>query len=209
MRLSNGDVLMSWPLKKHVISAGWWYNSGILHRAIDFGDTPVGTPVYAAEDGMVSICYHWNGKVTQGNTNSYGNMVKLSHDAYKGGSLETLYAHLSKIVVTKGQKVKEGDLIGYSGQTGNCYGPHLHFEVRYKYQRVHPLNWLDDDFTSKVPQNRLGSYVSVKRESVPTANRTMQLLTIGPVSSGDAMKFYDLANELGLVSTGLYKAEYQ
>lgn len=131
MILHNGDVLFGWPLQSHVITAGWFYNDGSLHRALDFR-AAVGTPVYAAEAGTVAIAYHWNGKRTSGDTNSYGNMVKLKHATYKYGTLETLYAHLNKIVVKQGQQVQEGQLIGYSGDTGNCYGAHLHFEVRWK-----------------------------------------------------------------------------
>ena len=136
------------------------YNDGSLHRALDFR-AAVGTPVYAAEDGTVSTAHHWTGKRTQGDTNSYGNMIKLRHDTYKYGNLETLYAHLSKIVVHQGEHVKEGQIIGYSGDTGNCYGAHLHFEVRYKNRRVHPLNWLDADFAAASTAVRLGGYQSV------------------------------------------------
>lgn len=71
-------------------------------------------------DGTVETAYHWNGRRTQGDTNSYGNMVKLRHADYRGGRLETLYAHLSKLCVAQGETVYEGQLIGYSGDTGNC-----------------------------------------------------------------------------------------
>ena len=71
MILHNGDVLFGWPLQSHVITAGWFYNDGSLHRALDFR-AAVGTPVYAAADGTVETAYHWNGRRTQGDTNSYG-----------------------------------------------------------------------------------------------------------------------------------------
>ena len=161
MRLSNGDVLLRWPLAQHIITAGWIYNDGSLHRALDFR-AAVGTPVYAAEAGTVAIAYHWNGKRTSGDTNSYGNMVKLKHATYKYGTLETLYAHLNKIVVKQGQQVQEGQLIGYSGDTGNCHGAHLHFEVRWKGQRTNPLNWLDADFSTASSAVKLGSYSSIQ-----------------------------------------------
>ena len=154
MRLENEDVLLHWPLAQHIITAGWLYNDGSLHRALDFR-AAVGTPVYAAEGGTVETAYRWNGKRTQGDTNSYGNMVKLRHATYKYGTLETLYAHLSKLCVTQGQQVQEGQLIGYSGDTGNCYGAHLHFEVRWKGQRTNPLNWLDADFETASSAVRL------------------------------------------------------
>ena len=208
MILHNGDVLFGWPLQSHVITAGWFYNDGSLHRALDFR-AAVGTPVYAAADGTVETAYRWNGRRTQGDTNSYGNMVKLRHATYKYGTLETLYAHLSKLCVTQGQQVQEGQLIGYSGDTGNCYGAHLHFEVRYKNRRVHPLNWLDADFAAASTAVRLGSYQSVAR---PAAEKTqpvqMQTVTVGPISNGDAARLYALCGALGLVESGLYHAAY-
>ena len=190
MILHNGDVLFGWPLQSHVITAGWFYNDGSLHRALDFR-AAVGTPVYAAADGTVETAYRWNGRRTQGDTNSYGNMLKLRHADYRGGRLETLYAHLSKLCVAQGETVYEGQLIGYSGDTGNCYGAHLHFEVRYK------------------TAVRLGGYQSVAR---PAAEKTqpvqMQTVTVGPISNGDAARLYALCGDLGLVESGLYHAAY-
>ena len=165
--------------------------------------------MYAAADGTVETAYRWNGRRTQGDTNSYGNMLKLRHADYRGGRLETLYAHLSKLCVAQGETVYEGQLIGYSGDTGNCYGAHLHFEVRYKNRRVHPLNWLDADFAAASTAVRLGSYQSVAR---PAAEKTqpvqMQTVTVGPISNGDAARLYALCGGLGLVESGLYHAAY-
>ena len=179
MILHNGDVLFGWPLQSHVITAGWFYNDGSLHRALDFR-AAVGTPV-----------------------------LKLRHADYRGGRLETLYAHLSKLCVAQGETVYEGQLIGYSGDTGNCYGAHLHFEVRYKNRRVHPLNWLDADFAAASTAVRLGGYQSVAR---PAAEKTqpvqMQTVTVGPISNGDAARLYALCGDLGLVESGLYHAAY-
>ena len=194
MILQNGDVLFGWPLQSHVITAGWFYNDGSLHRALDFR-AAVGTPVYAAEAGTVETAYHWSGKRTQGDINSYGNMIKLRHTTYKYGTLETLYAHLSKLCVAQGEQVKEGQLIGYSGDTGNCYGAHLHFEVRWKGSRTNPLNWLDADFTTASVAVKLGSYSSVTApaQDKPATNACkLQTITIGPVSIGDAAQVYSL-----------------
>ena len=193
MILHNGDVLFGWPLQSHVITAGWFYNDGSLHRALDFR-AAVGTPVYAAADGTVETAYRWNGRRTQGDTNSYGNMLKLRHADYRGGRLETLYAHLSKLCVAQGETV---------------YEAHLHFEVRYKNRRVHPLNWLDADFAAASTAVRLGGYQSVAR---PAAEKTqpvqMQTVTVGPISNGDAARLYALCGDLGLVESGLYHAAY-
>lgn len=205
MRLSNGDVLLAWPLASHIITAGWTYNNGSAHNAIDLR-AAVGTPVYAAEDGTVDQTQLWDG-VTKTGMQSYGVMCRIRHADYKGGELSTRYGHLTELCVKRGDKVKEGQLIGYSGATGNCYGAHLHFEVIYKGRRCNPLNWMDSDFTVKEAAvgAHLGRYTSVERPK-PTAQ--MQRITIGPVSNGDAVTIYKQAQTLGLVDAGLYKAEY-
>ena len=161
MRLSNGEVLFSWPLATHTITAGWYYSDGSLHRAIDLR-AAVGTPVCAAEDGTVDWVQTWDGRSTSGDQ-SYGNLVRIRHADYNGGKLQTLYAHLKESKVKYGQAVKEGELIGYSGNTGNSTGPHLHFEVRLNGTRYNPLNWLDSDFDVASDSVRLGSFTSVVR----------------------------------------------
>ena len=208
MRLSNGDVLFAWPLAQHVITAGWTYNGGQAHNAIDLR-AALRTPVYAAEDGTVDQTQLWDG-VTKTGMQSYGVMCRIRHADYKGGELSTRYGHLTELCVKRGERVKEGQLIGYSGATGNCYGAHLHFEVIYKGARVNPLNWLDSDFTvsNAATGAHLGRYTSVERPKPDKPSAQMQRITIGPVSSGDAMAFYRLAEQRGLVSAGLYKSEY-
>lgn len=183
MRLSNGEVLFSWPLSSHVLTAGWYYSDGSLHRAIDF-EASVGTPVFAAEDGIVTSAYHWNGKVTSWDSNSYGNYVIIEHRDYKNKPLRTLYAHLDRMIVRVGDTVKEGSIIGYSGATGNVTGPHLHFEVRYNGIRVNPLNWLDSDFTCKYSYVRLGPYHSVETPASDSAERR-QIITVKNITRGD------------------------
>lgn len=202
MRLDNEEVLLHWPLDEHIITAGWLYNDGTLHRALDFR-AAVGTPVYAAEDGTVTLAYHWTGKRTQGDTNSYGNFIKLKHSRYHYGTLETLYAHLSKLCVAQGEIVREGQLIGYSGDTGNVYGAHLHFEVRYKGGRTNPLNWLSSDFKTASGAVRLGAYSSV---TAPAQQTKLQTLTIGPLSQGDADAIYTVCKARNI--TGLYKSAW-
>lgn len=146
MRLKNGEVCLNWPLENHILTQGYYYNDGSLHRALDMR-CMIGTPVFAAEDGTVEMVYRWNGKRTKNDTNSYGNMVKIKHAPWKGGMLETLYAHMNTTCVKVGDTVRAGDVIGYSGNTGYSFGAHLHFEVRYKGVRGNPLVWLDDDFS--------------------------------------------------------------
>lgn len=167
MRLSNGEVLLHWPLDLHVLTQGWYYNDGSLHQAIDMrtqNGTDYKRPVYAAEDGIVDQVQDWDGHTRTG-MQSYGNMVRIKHDPYKGKTLQTRYAHLSSYCVKVGQKVKEGELIGYSGVTGNVFGAHLHFEVILNGKRTNPLVWLDSDFTTasrKVFTYRAGEHAVEK-----------------------------------------------
>lgn len=201
MRLANGEVLLCWPLAQHIITAGWTYNDSGAHSAIDLR-AAVGTPVYAAEDGTVDGAQRWDGHTKTG-MQSYGNMLRLRHADYNGLALQTRYAHLSRLCVAAGDTVKAGQLIGYSGESGNCCGAHLHFEVLCGGARVHPLNWLDDDFACATDAVRahLGAYRSV---AAPAAAPALQRLSIGPVSSGDAMRFWALARQLAVP----YTAEY-
>lgn len=201
MRLNNGEVLLAWPLAEHTITAGWYYSDGSSHRAIDLR-AAVGTPVYAAEDGTVDWVQAWDGKSTTGNQ-SYGNLVRIRHADYNGAKLQTLYAHLNSYCVTEGQAVKEGELIGYSGSTGNVTGPHLHFEVRLSGTRRNPLNWLDDDFTCASSTVRLGSYTSVERPANAGAEKIGSQFVIGPVSSGDAETIRALCRKLDLYTQDL------
>lgn len=175
MRLPNGETLLHWPLAQHILTQGWTYNDSSAHNAIDLR-AAVGTPVYAAEDGTIDQRQVWDGKTKTG-MQSYGNMVRIRHAPHNGGSLHTRYGHLSKMLVAAGQAVKEGDLIGYSGESGNCFGAHLHFEVLYKGARTNPLNWLDGDFScaSATVQAHLGSYHSVVVPVEPPAAPAAQL----------------------------------
>lgn len=154
MRLSNGEVLLHWPLDLHVLTQGWYYNDGSLHQAIDLrtqNGTDYKRPVYAAEDGTVDQVQNWDGHTKTG-MQSYGNMIRIKHAPYKGKTLQTRYAHLSSYCVKVGQKVKEGELIGYSGVSGNVFGAHLHFEVILNGKRTNPLVWLDSNFTTSSRQ---------------------------------------------------------
>ncbi len=96
-----------------------------LHGAIDIG-CPKGTNIYAANDGTV---------VTSTYIGSYGNYVMIDH----GGNVYTLYAHMSQRLVSKGDKVTRGQVIGKVGSTGYSSGPHLHFEIRENGTYVDPL----------------------------------------------------------------------
>jgi murein DD-endopeptidase MepM/ murein hydrolase activator NlpD len=97
-----------------------------MHEGIDIG-AGYGAPVRAVANGTV-IHAGWMG--------GYGNLVVVDH----GGGLSTAYAHLSSIVAGGG--VSQGQVVGYIGCTGHCFGPHLHFEVRVNGSAVDPLGYL-------------------------------------------------------------------
>ena len=99
-----------------------------LHTGMDIG-APTGTTVVAANDGTV-IMSGWN--------NSYGYVIMIDH----GGGIVTVYAHNSKLLVSKGQKVTRGQSIAKSGSTGMSTGPHVHFEVRENGAYKNPRNYL-------------------------------------------------------------------
>lgn len=149
--MMNDNICMGWPLACHTITQGWYYNNGAKHNGIDLR-AAIGTPVFAAEDGVVKLLHVWNGIRTTGNTNSYGNMIKMKH----GRCMETLYAHLSKIEASLNQQVVKGQRIGLSGNTGNSFGAHLHFEVWKGGVRRNPLCFLDSDFS--VASNEVYTY---------------------------------------------------
>lgn len=103
------------------------YGTSRFHEGMDFA-ADIGTPVYATADGVVDWA-DWK--------STYGNLIELRH----GYNYTTRYAHLSKILVKKGQMVKRGDQIGLVGNTGKSTGPHLHYEVRLAGQPQNPVNY--------------------------------------------------------------------
>ena len=220
MRLSNGEVLLRWPLDIHVLTQGWYYNDGSLHQAVDLRtqiDNMYIRPVYAAEDGTVDQTQDWDGHTRTG-MQSYGNMVRIRHADYKSKTLQTRYGHLSSYCVKYGQRVKEGEIIGYSGVTGNVFGAHLHFEVILNGKRTNPLVWLDGEFTTASGQvftYRPGEHAVQLPERAASGAQTaqngtgkMQVITIGPVSQGDADAIFAVCQSRGLTDAGLYKSEW-
>jgi murein DD-endopeptidase MepM/ murein hydrolase activator NlpD len=104
------------------------YGTVRMHTGIDFG-ADSGTAIRAAADGVV-VSASWYG--------GYGNATIIDH----GGGLATLYGHQSSMGVSAGQKVTAGQTIGRVGCTGDCTGPHLHFETRVNGDPVNPANYL-------------------------------------------------------------------
>ena len=99
-----------------------------FHAGMDFS-AKRGTPIYATGDGVVERA--------DNTASGYGNHIVIRH----GYGYETLYAHLSKYKVKRGQKVKRGDVIGFVGSTGRSEAPHLHYEVHKNGEVVNPLNF--------------------------------------------------------------------
>jgi murein DD-endopeptidase MepM/ murein hydrolase activator NlpD len=96
--------------------SGKWWASG-NHTGLDFAAV-YGSPIRALADGRVTFAGWLNG--------AYGNAVKIAHS----GGIETMYAHMSRTAVRVGNILKQGEVIGYIGTTGNVTGPHVHVEVR-------------------------------------------------------------------------------
>ena len=121
---------------KYTLSSPFGYRSdpftsdAKMHTGVDLA-MKVGNPVYATGDAVVeTIEFDFFG---------YGNSVLLDH----GFGYKTRYAHLNSVSVIEGMKVKRGDRIGDVGQSGRASGPHLHYEVIYKGERVNPANYFD------------------------------------------------------------------
>ena len=118
---------LGWPTQG-VVTSRYGIRGDKRHDGLDIG-APAGTPITAAAAGAVVYAEH---------TRGYGKMVILRHDAH----LITVYAHCQKILVSKGNKVAQGQQIGTVGATGRASGPHLHFEVRVDRKARNPAFYL-------------------------------------------------------------------
>ena len=108
------------------------YKTRKLHAGMDFS-AKTGTPIYATGDGKIY-------KVRK-SRKGYGNHVIIDH----GYGYKTLYAHMTKYVVRRGQKIKRGEVIGYVGSTGTSVAPHLHYEVHKDGRKINPVNFYYND----------------------------------------------------------------
>jgi murein DD-endopeptidase MepM/ murein hydrolase activator NlpD len=131
------------PVKGTVLSS-FKYRGSRFHHGLDI-DLNIGDPVKAAFDGVV--------RYAQYNKGGFGNCVIIRH--YNG--LETYYAHFSKIKVRPYQRVSAGEVIGLGGCTGRCYGPHLHFEVRFYDTALDPAEIFDFENNTLKDENLLVS----------------------------------------------------
>lgn len=143
------------------ISSGFGYRMDPIlkvrrpHEGLDFS-LPKGTPIYATGDGVI--------KSVRRSPGGYGNHIDIDH----GFGYSTRYAHLSEFIVKKGQKIKRGELIGYSGNSGKSTAPHLHYEVRKDGKAQDPVHYFYKDIDAEeyeeilrlasLPTQALGSY---------------------------------------------------
>ena len=127
---STKKTLMKTPINGARLSSGFGMRRhpvlgySKMHKGLDFA-APTGTPIYAAGDGVVKKA---------GRLGAYGNYVRIRHRS----DLDTAYAHMSKISVKNGERVKQGQIIGYVGTTGRSTGPHLHYEILVSNKHVNP-----------------------------------------------------------------------
>ncbi|MCU4155906.1 M23 family metallopeptidase [Carboxylicivirga sp. A043] len=135
MPIANNDLKRTasgWGWRIHPI-----YKVKKFHEGMDFS-SPIGTDIYATADGKVT-------KITNQKT-GYGKRIEIDH----GFGYKTLYAHLDKFNVKRGQKVKRGDVIGFVGNTGGSTAPHLHYEVHVKGKKVNPQHYyFKEDLTAE------------------------------------------------------------
>ncbi|AXT52644.1 M23 family peptidase [Aquimarina sp. BL5] len=127
-------------LKRMASGYGWrsdpFTKARKFHYGMDFS-AATGTPIYASGNGVVTRA--------DANSTGYGKHVRIDH----GFNYVSLYAHLNKYNVKKGQKVKRGDVIGYVGSTGRSVAPHLHYEIFKDGERINPRNFYYGSLTSE------------------------------------------------------------
>jgi peptidoglycan DL-endopeptidase CwlO len=125
VRAGSGQLI--WPVNGPIASP-FGMRWGRLHAGVDIA-VPTGTPIRAADSGKV-VLMGWVG--------GYGNYTCIAH----AGGLSTCYGHQSRFGTSDGATVSKGQVIGYVGCTGHCFGPHVHFETRVGGTPVNPMNYL-------------------------------------------------------------------
>lgn len=133
------------PVAFAQVSSGFGYRNGRLHQGVDYA-APTGTPIRAARDGNVAF---------SGWQEGYGQLIVLDH----GQGMQTRYGHCSRLAVSSGQRVRQGAIIGFVGNTGRSTGPHLHFEVLSNGVARNPATYIQPDpiLASRPKSNRHSS----------------------------------------------------
>jgi murein DD-endopeptidase MepM/ murein hydrolase activator NlpD len=112
------------------------YGTPKMHKGLDF-TAAQGTPIYATGDGIVITA--------EGAAGGYGNHVEINH----GYGYQTLYGHMVRIKVRRGQRIKRGEIIGWVGSTGKSTGPHCHYEVKINGANVNPVYFFSNDLNAE------------------------------------------------------------
>jgi murein DD-endopeptidase MepM/ murein hydrolase activator NlpD len=128
--IKRGSGGFIWPVNGPIVSP-FGMRWGRLHAGVDIA-VPSGTPIRASAAGTVAFTQ------PEASSGGYGNYTCIQH----GGGISTCYAHQTSFGVSSGQHVSQGQVIGSSGCTGHCFGPHVHFEVRVNGAPVDPLGYL-------------------------------------------------------------------
>jgi murein DD-endopeptidase MepM/ murein hydrolase activator NlpD len=118
------------------------------HKGLDIAG-PIGTPIYATADGIIGRAQWVSG---------YGKYIEVEH----GNAIQSRYGHLSAMNVASGQRVKQGDIIGFMGSTGRSTGSHLHYEVRIGGEPVNPMSFLSPVANSDSAANASNSLIAAK-----------------------------------------------
>ena len=142
INLSSLNGKMMWPVDGKISSPFGKWRGNHKHQGIDI-PMPAGTPIRAARNGVVSR----TGNNSTMGFRGYGNFVLLDH----GGGVQSFYAHCLSVAVQQGQRIMQGQIIGYVGSTGRSTANHLHFEVRINNAKVNPVPYLagNSHFASK------------------------------------------------------------
>lgn len=166
--VQSGRVTSDYGMRRHPI-----HEREALHGGVDLR-AKRGTPIYATADGVVE----W---AAPHESSGLGNMVKLVHNY----GFSTIFGHMDDIEVAAGSYVKRGDLLGYSGNTGQSAAPHLHYEVRYLQRRLDPspfLRWSLEEYDVLFSEEERVQWESLT-EVVRTAANTPERPSLQQVQS--------------------------
>lgn len=168
--VENRGITSNYGWRTHPVQGERRFHSGIDLRA------PMRTPVYATADGMVEwAAYHQQ--------SGLGNLVILRHNL----GFNTYYGHLDSVEVSGGTFVRQGDLIGYSGNTGLSSAPHLHYEVRHLHRRLEPrtfIEWNLDNYETLFEKETQVKWESLAKAVTHRLNLPGQRLSLRePVST--------------------------
>lgn len=142
IRLSSGFGMRFHPI----------YKVKKMHPGIDFS-APIGTPIYATADGVVDV--------QSVSFSGYGKTIEIDH----GFGYRSRYAHMHGFAVSKGQKIKRGELIGYVGNTGLSTAPHLHYEVFINDRHVNPVHYFFNDL-NPAEYEKIVELASIENQSL-------------------------------------------